>query len=227
MRLLPFTASLWGVVRRAQPGNGRALEQDVRELLMRLGTRSDHVPGGYTLLGIGSASGLWHQIDFEAQLADAIVVGELKAYRGSLPKNDLLCFAAATDDLFLGATRRAGRVPIVRVLAGTFTVSEAERRYAAMHGIMLVESGVVPAPMLADSRMPRSPDLVPIPDCERAAIGSLVRPMQAIHDGRRRPQTRGWELLPHRLGIRSQIAWSERILDVSVATDTHGATPAA
>lgn len=227
MRLLPFIANLWGVVRRASPGDGRALEDDVRDLMVRRSIRSDHVPGGYTLLGVGSASGLWHQIDLEAQLDDAILIGELKAYRGSLPKNDLLCFAAASDDLFLGATRRVGRVPIFRVLAGTFSSSERERRYAAIHGILLVEPGVVPAPLLADASMPMPQDFVPIPDCERAAIASLARPMQEIHGDSRRVQVRAWELLPHRLGVRSQVAWSERILGVRAEAVTNSEVVAA
>ena len=211
MRLLPFVELLWSVVRSAQPGDGRALEHDVRELLLREGVRSDHVPGGYTLLGVGSASGLWHQMDLEAQVADAVVVCELKAYRGLLPKNDLLCFVAATDDLFLWATRRAGRLPIVRALAGTFTTSEAERRYAAMHGTMLIEPDTIPAPLLAAGTMPFPDSLVPVPECERAAMASLVRPLQAVHRVAAGPAARGWEQLPHRMGIRSQAEWSKRL----------------
>src|SRR5687768_3873226 len=121
MRLVGFVSELWALTRECVPGDGRGWENQVRELLVRRQLRSDHVPGGYSLLAATSASGLWHQHDLEAHLDDAILIAELKAYSAGLPKADLLGLVGATDDLFLGLGHDVTRVPIFRAIAGAFT----------------------------------------------------------------------------------------------------------
>ena len=211
MRLVHFVTALWEVVRRATPGDGRGLEHDVRELLVSSRLRSDHVPGGYSMLGIGSASGLWHQLDLEAHLDDAIVAGELKAHRRHLPKGELLHFVAATDDLYVGAARRYGRIPTVRAIAGTFSISEAARTYAALKGVLVIDPYTVPAPLLAIPGWTASADYDPLVDSEREAVASLVRPIRTVLDEGARWARRG-DASRYRFGIRTQLQWSLRAL---------------
>jgi hypothetical protein len=76
------------------------------------------------------------------------VIGEWKAYRGAIPKNDLLRFKAATDDYWLRQHQHA-MAPVIRVFGGTGYASQALRRYAAVWGICLITTDRWPAPLLA------------------------------------------------------------------------------
>jgi hypothetical protein len=203
--LRAFTTVLWRLVRRATPGDGRGLESAVRDVLVARATRSDHVPGGYSLLGFGSASRLWHQVDAEVHLRDSILVLELKAYSGALGKDDLLRFVAATDDLWAGQPVGRPHPPIYRGIAGTFRVPERLRAYAALHGVLLVDPLTVPVPLIAspDFRVPA--DFVPPATDERLAVDRLVHPLGVAP--RRASDVQ--------FGIRSQIAWSRRLLTAS------------
>ncbi len=58
-------------------------------------------PGGCSFLGRASLSGLAHQVDAVIGCRDVIVIGEWKAYRGTIPKNELLRFKAVSDDYYL------------------------------------------------------------------------------------------------------------------------------
>lgn len=213
MHLLPFVGALWRCVRAATPGDGRRLERDVRELMVTRGLRSEQVPGGYSLLGIGSASGLWHQLDLEAHLDDAVLVGELKAHTGRLPKNELLRFVAATDDLYVGSSRRAARTPIWRAIAGTFTSTPAERSFAAIHGVLVVEPSTIPSLLLAAPALALPDELDPLADPERVAVAGLARPMQTLFSSSPRGASRTHirDAATYRFGIRSQAEWSTRV----------------
>src|SRR4051794_16783651 len=76
------------------PEQGRRWERRVAEYLTDHGIRTDTLPGGYRLLGHASLSGLGHQLDATMACSDAVVIGEWKAYRGAIPKNELLRFKA-------------------------------------------------------------------------------------------------------------------------------------
>ena len=216
MKLVRFIGELWTQARAGTPGDGRGWEQDVRELLVRNRVRSDHVPGGYSLMGIPSASGLWHQLDLEAHLEDAIVIAELKAYRGCLPKGDLLGFVAATNDLYLGLRRAVPRLPVLRAVAGMFTASLGVRTYAAQHGVVLVDPYTVPAPILAAGVLPLRPDLSPPTGDEIGAVSSLVRPMQELVRWTPAGSIQSPAPRPSRdlaFAIRTHVDWSKRLLE--------------
>ena len=212
MRVETFVTALWQLVRAATPGDGRRLEQAVRDMLVSRRLRSDHVPGGYSLLGIGSASGWCHQMDVEAHLDDAVLVVELKAYRGTLPKHDLLQFVAATDDLFAGQYSYPGRLPVLRAIAGTFATHEAERIYAAMHGVLLVEPTIVPAVILALPSLSLPSELTGLSDAERQAVQSMTRPIRDQLRSQSRVAGPGLQRVAFRFGVQAQAQWSARLL---------------
>jgi hypothetical protein len=84
-----------------EAGDGRAFERRVERHLVATGVRPVGVFSGVQSLGSHSLSGLYHQIDATGRTREAVVIGEWKAYRSGIPKNDLLRFKAATDDYWL------------------------------------------------------------------------------------------------------------------------------
>lgn len=158
-------------------GDGRAFERRVERHFAAVGVRAVEVFSGVRSLGSQSLSGLYHQIDATGVTRDALIVGEWKAYRGAIPKNDLLRFKAATDDYWLHQYKYA-QSPIMRIFGGTGTVSASMRRYAAQWGICLFTSDMWPSPILASSTTSwsgRYPDQL-----ARRHLGWLARPHGAV-----------------------------------------------
>ena len=91
------------------PVRGRLWEQRVADHLARHSVPSEPLPGGYSIFGHVSLSTLKHQIDGTLECTDAIVIGEWKAFRDKLPKNELLRFKAATDDYFMATWERGSQ----------------------------------------------------------------------------------------------------------------------
>ena len=114
----------------ATAGDGRAFERRVARHLSRSEFVRSRCSPGVRSLGSQSLSGLHHQIDATGATREAIVIGEWKAYRGAIPKNELMRFKAATDDYWLRQHPFA-TTSVVRVFGGTGHASPALRRYAA------------------------------------------------------------------------------------------------
>lgn len=158
-------------------GDGRAFERRIERHLAATGVRPVEVFSGVRALGSQSLSGLYHQIDATGSTREAIVIGEWKAYRGSIPKNDLMRFKAATDDYWLRQHRFA-TAPVMRVFGGTGHVSSALRRYAAHWGICLITTDRWPAPLLASETTAwpgEGPDRL-----ARRYLAWLARPLGAV-----------------------------------------------
>lgn len=160
-----------------QAGDGAAFERRVRAHLDAIGLPDAR---GFRVFGRRSLSGIYHQLDEQTACLDALVVGEWKAYRGQIPKNDLLRFKAATDDYWLGG---AGRfpVPVVRIFGGTGVVTDSMRVYAAHWGIVLVTPDRWPIPSLCDPDLVWSPgDLDGPCPVDRRTMMNLVRPLSDV-----------------------------------------------
>ena len=112
------------------PVRGRLWEQRVADHLARHGVPSEPLPGGYSIFGHVSLSTLKHQIDGTLECTDAIVIGEWKAFRDKLPKNELLRFKAATDDYFMALGNEAPSRPVVRIFAGS---AKQQTRFGPTH----------------------------------------------------------------------------------------------
>jgi hypothetical protein len=157
-----------------EAGDGFGLERRIRSHLDLLGLPH---PGGFRVFGRRTLSGLYHQLDEQTACQEALVVGEWKAYRGYIPKNDLLRFKAATDDYWLLGTTRTG-LPVVRIFGGTGKVTEGMRTFAAHSGIILITPDRWPVPALCDSELLWSPGDLEVPGSgDRRTMASLVRPL--------------------------------------------------
>lgn len=164
-------------VAAGQAGEGHAFERRVRHHLDASGLPTAQ---GFRVLGRHSVSGLYHQLDEQTRCAEAMVVGEWKAYRGTIPKNDLLRFKAATDDYWLSGPRPPD-VPVIRVFGGTGRVTEAMRIYAAQHGIVVVTPDRWPIPTVLDTRLVWRPgDLEPVSAIDHKTMTSLIRPLGTV-----------------------------------------------
>jgi hypothetical protein len=160
-----------------EAGDGRALERRIERHLAVIGVQPVQSFSGVRSLGCHSLSGLYHQIDATGRTRDAVVIGEWKAYRKSIPKNDLLRFKAATDDYWL-QQQLYGATPVIRVFGGTGYVSHSLRRYAGQWGICLITPDRWPAPVLA-SETSGWPDTRPDRNARRY-LAWLSRPMNAV-----------------------------------------------
>jgi hypothetical protein len=171
-----------------EAGDGRAFERRVERHLAATGVRPVEVFSGVRSLGSHSLSGLYHQIDATGRTREAVVIGEWKAYRSSIPKNDLLRFKAATDDYWLRQHPYA-TAPVIRVFGGTGYASPALRRYAALWGICLITPDRWPAPILA-AETTVWPDTAP-DRLARRYLTWLCRPINVVCEPQR---DGGWSI---------------------------------
>ena len=161
-------------------GDGSGKMQ-LRSDLLTAAFPSNSVPGGYRVLGFMSQSGLLHQIDSTLACSDAIVLAEWKAHRGRLPKNELLRFKAATDDYFMAFGAAGLSRPVFRLFGGVGEASYELRRYAALHGIALIERDRWPLPVLVSTECSWPGSHAGGPSVnEQRALAWGVRPMQRV-----------------------------------------------
>lgn len=158
---------------------GRVWEDAVTKRLAERGIPVESVPGGYRVLGFMAQSGLAHQVDSTLACSDAIILAEWKAYHGALPKNDLLRFKVATDDYFMAFGAAGLSKPVFRLFGGIGEASFELRRYAALHGIALIERDRWPLPILASTEFSWPCNHIDGPSGnEQRALAWAVRPMQ-------------------------------------------------
>jgi hypothetical protein len=155
---------------------GRKWERSVQDYLALHSVPVEAALGGYQVFGMVSLSGLHHQVDLTFGAGDALVIAECKAYRQGPSKNEILKFKAATDDYFLALGAGMPRKPIMRVFGGPIDASQELRRYAALHGIVLIERNRWPLPFLLSEGLEWLHVRIPSPAL--ASIGWLCRPMQ-------------------------------------------------
>lgn len=197
---------------------GHQWEQRVAEYLARKGIPVEALPGGFRVFGHMSLSGIPHQIDGTVGCTDALVIGEWKAHQGSVPKNELLRFKAATDDYFMALGSVGPRRPVMRVFGVTGDASDELRAYGVLHGITLIEPTLWPAPVLAadDLLWLNQYSVGPSPS-DRKSLAQAFRPLQDVLI----PQARGGFMVPRPLS-RAQISatlllhdlWSDRLWEI-------------
>jgi hypothetical protein len=195
------------------PERGWRWERRIAEGLAARGFSARAIAGGVEIYGVLPASGLRHQIDATITCRDAEVIGEWKAYRGAVPKNEVLRFKAVTDDVYDAMTTRPPRRPIFRLFGVAGDASAELRWYAARHGITLVEQSRWPAPVLADDRVPWPAGEGPS-EVDRSRLAWLSRPLQAVY----RRLSDGSLVVPPRLAdatvealLAIQDTWSDRL----------------
>jgi hypothetical protein len=158
-------------------GDGYGFENVVARHLTRRGV-SVRGRDGTRVVGPQSLSGLRHQIDAQGDIGDGLLIGEWKAYRRTIPKNELLRFHAVTEDYWLLNPRAAGR-PVFRFFGGTGRITPAARRFAARWGICLITPETWPALALADPTI-AWPEGDGPSSYERRTLTWLARPLQSV-----------------------------------------------
>lgn len=169
---LDFTAD-------GRAGDGYGFEDVVARHLARRGV-AIRGASAMRIVGPQSLSGLRHQIDAQGELGDGFLIGEWKAYRGTIPKNDLLRFQAVTEDYWLQNPRAAG-MPVFRFFGGAGKVTQAARRFAARWGISVITPDTWPALALADPTV-AWPEGGGPSSLDRRALAWLGRPVQAVYE---------------------------------------------
>ena len=117
------------------PERGFRWEARIAERLAQLGFPVEGVPGGVRVFGIVPASGLRHQTDAAITCIDAYVLGEWKSYFGAVPKNEVMRFKAATDDLYDNIAMQSSRRSVLRLfgVAGDASTQLRVLRSKARH----------------------------------------------------------------------------------------------
>ena len=156
---------------------GREWEKRVQAHLALRSVPVEALPGGARVFGMASLSGLQHQVDLTLGASDALVIVECKAYRRGLPKNELLKFKAVTDDYYMSIGADLPNRPIVRLFGGPSDARHEVRRYAAYHGIVLIERSRWPVPFLISQNGWWTPT-AGLPFDVAASLARLCRPMQ-------------------------------------------------
>ncbi len=156
---------------------GREWEERVQDHLALHSVPVEVIPGGSRVFGLASLSGLQHQVDLTLRASDALVIVECKAYRSALPKNELLKFKAVTDDYYMSIGAALPKKPVIRIFGGPGEAGHELRRYAAYHGIVLIERRRWPVPVLIaeDGGWPNAPAM---PAEEATSLARLCLPMQ-------------------------------------------------
>jgi hypothetical protein len=212
------------------PERGWRWERRIADHLGKKGFPVEPMPGGIRVFGVVPASGLRHQTDAAIECVDAHVIGEWKAYSGPVPKNEVLRFKAATDDLYDSLVELRPRLPVIRLFGVCGDASDELRWYAARHGICIVERlrwyaarhGICIversrwlAPVLGDLSLPwgdsDGPGMI-----DRQRLRWLCRPLQRVY-----PRMRDGSLrLPRRLPDAAVVSlleihdhWSDRLWD--------------
>ena len=209
---LGVVLDLFAAAQSAPRGQGSEWENAVLAVVQAHGGVVESVPGGCRLFGHEASSGLWHQLDLVARVGCLDVIVEAKAHGGTLPKNDVLRFKAATDDFLIGLGRDVPTRPIVRAVVMLGTATLALRRYAGLHGIALVEPARWPSVVLADATSIAWPIGEGPSHSDRHAMASLVRPMQDVlaplSGGRYLYRVLDRAMVDH--ALRLQDHWSEQ-----------------
>lgn len=94
-----------------------------------------------------------------------------------MPKNEVLRFKGVSDDLYESMAHQPMRLAVLRLFGVAGDARPELRRYAARHGIALVERSRWPAPVLADDKLVWPGDTGPS-EGDRRRLAWLCRPMQ-------------------------------------------------
>ena len=127
---------------------GRQWERWASEVLGSV-TSAHQGPGSLTLFGRRSASGVRHEFDAAGGDSSWTLIAEAKAYGESSPsKKEICCFDRKTFDTYVERRLVGERGPHFRVLVSAGPVDDDLRRYCFLYGIVTVDPGLIPLPVL-------------------------------------------------------------------------------
>jgi hypothetical protein len=133
------------------PERGRNFEKLFYGICDRRGVHLTERAGSRSLAGQRSASGFNHEVDAATRSLESITHWELKHLTSELDKNELLVFNGKGLDFLYGSSALYAKVPLRRFLLSGAQVGEECRNYAALWGIMLIEPGRLPLPLMYEA----------------------------------------------------------------------------
>jgi hypothetical protein len=133
------------------PKSGRVFEQAFYALCRKSNLRLSEKSASHTVAGQKSASGFWHEVDGGTRSLRGISHWELKHLTQPVSKNDLLIFNGKSLDFLHGSNQLIARVPFYRFLVSGGPVDQVSRFFAALWGIMIIEPGRLPLPLIYEA----------------------------------------------------------------------------
>ena len=164
------------------PERGRNFERLFYRLCLRRGINLCEKAGSFTLAQQRSASGFAHEVDGATRSVENVTHWELKHLTTQLEKNELLVFNAKGMDFLYGSDEFFAKIPMLRFLLSGWNVGEKSRAYATLWGIMLVEPGRFPLPLLYEA-VARDAHVCLVPRVRDSIRGNLLwacRPLQRV-----------------------------------------------
>jgi hypothetical protein len=167
--LADFTLDTWLLARFSQdsggtPLDGRAWERAVAGLLHRPCFTRRQGPGSLTLFGLGSSSGVRHEIDGAADGWRGSFIVECKATATGITKADAAIFHWKIMDYYQRKIGTAFQEKWWGILCGTAPTSLAARGSAVSMGLLVCDPNRLPLPVLvrvaskptADAHLPET-----------------------------------------------------------------------
>jgi hypothetical protein len=163
------------------PLAGRLLERAFYRLTETSGMQLCETAGSRSLFKFKSSSRYGHEIDGSISEQAGLSVWELKNLVGCVPKNDLLIFNSKILDYYQSFDRFFSAIPLYRLLLTTSNVALECRHYGACTGIIIIDSHLMPMPLLYEA-IARGMSTLPLHDALHAAetLRWACRPLQAV-----------------------------------------------
>jgi hypothetical protein len=164
------------------PERGRNFEGLFYDICGRRGVSLCERAGSRTLAQQRSASGFGHEVDGATRSVDHLTHWELKHLTTELDKNELLVFNGKGMDFLYGSSAFFAKIPMLRFLLSGKNVGQESRFYTVLWGIMLMEPGRFPLPLLYEAVARGACDALRPADCEavRYELQWACRPLQRV-----------------------------------------------
>jgi len=137
--------------------------------------------GSRTLAQQRSASGFGHEVDGATRSVECVTHWELKHLTSDLDKYELLAFNGKGLDFLYGSGPFYAKLPMLRFLLSGRNVGQESRLFTVLWGIMLMEPGRFPLPLLYEAVARGACECLKSTD--REAVKQLrwaCRPLQSI-----------------------------------------------
>jgi hypothetical protein len=164
------------------PERGRNFEALFYSICARRGVNLCEKAGCRTLAQQRSASGFGHEVDGATRSVDHLTHWELKHLTTDLDKNQLLVFNGKGMDFLIGSDPFFAKIPMLRFLLSGRNVGQESRYYSGLWGIMLLEPGRLPLPLLYEAVARGAGEcLKPAElDAVKYEVAWACRPLQAV-----------------------------------------------
>lgn len=151
--LADFTLDCWLLARAAHgtypsPVDGRVWERAIGDLLRCPDLPNRQRAGHTKLFGTPAASGIAHELDGCASGGGRTIVVECKSRASGATKADTALLHEKSLDFFSAKPRAFSRERWWRILVSSTTVSASVRAFCVSLGIVLVEPGHLPFPVV-------------------------------------------------------------------------------